>query len=185
MNVLKRIAGGTIHLMVAAASKLHYILLVYLASRVAAALIVAHLEGWSAFDGWWWSGVSSLTIGYGDFFPKTVAGRLVADGFQTFWIFYVAPVLIGHMVGLLIKIAEKFTHLEQEWLFLAVTRCYELLRFAVGLLVVMAAKQGVDNMPEVPVFVGVDGNVPPLPAQPSDHDDCEITDEFDNALGVS
>ncbi|QNK01861.1 potassium channel family protein [Dyella telluris] len=41
-------------------------------------LVIAHLEGWSAGDGLYFSFVTGLTIGYGDMVPKRALSRLLA-----------------------------------------------------------------------------------------------------------
>lgn len=45
---------------------------------VALGLVIGHLEGWTIVESVYFSFVSGLTIGYGDFAPKTVVGRLLA-----------------------------------------------------------------------------------------------------------
>jgi hypothetical protein len=41
-------------------------------------IVVAHLEGWSLFDGVYFSFVTGFTIGYGDLAPKGALARLIA-----------------------------------------------------------------------------------------------------------
>jgi hypothetical protein len=54
------------------------ILIFLLSSMALLGLIVAMLEHWRLFDGIYFAFVSGLTIGYGDFAPKTNVGRLIA-----------------------------------------------------------------------------------------------------------
>ncbi|KAB0500272.1 potassium channel family protein [Pseudomonas vancouverensis] len=41
-------------------------------------LIIAHLEGWSPFDGVYFAFVTGLTIGYGELVPKLAVSRVLA-----------------------------------------------------------------------------------------------------------
>lgn len=159
-------------------TKLRWVMMVYFASRLLAALVFTFVEKWTFLDAFWWSGVASLTIGYGDFFPKTMVGKLIADCFQLFWVIYVIPAVIAHMVGFVIRNTNVLTHLEQEWLFVAVTRCYNLLRFSVQQQLRSAEANG-EQVVEPPY--AVDGEIQPLPPQPSDLEDGEeLVDEFDH-----
>ncbi len=160
------------------ALRLWRIIAVYVLMRLLAMITISPLEGWTFFDGFWWSGVASLTIGYGDIFPKTLAGKVLADMFQMTWVLYCAPVIVGHMVKLLFKNMNELTHLEQEWLFMTVTRCYSLLRAIFKIVVATAVHQGV--VVTLPSFARADGSVPDLPPQPSDLDNGEeLRDDFD------
>ncbi|HEX8389948.1 MAG TPA: potassium channel family protein [Candidatus Saccharimonadales bacterium] len=163
---------------IAVAKELHWVLLAYITSRIIAMLVFMVLEGWNPLEAFWWSGVAALTIGYGDFFPESTAGRLIADVFQHFWIFYCGLAIGAHVVKFLIKEFHVFTHKEQEWLFDAVTRCYELLRFIALLLVRIAEKHDIKDIPPIP-FLHND-MIAPLPLQPKDLEDEEIVDEYDN-----
>lgn len=174
---MKQVLGWMLSVAVGISKKFRWVLLVYLASRLLAALVFVLVEGWTFLDAFWWSGVASLTIGYGDFFPRTMAGKLLADVFQIFWVLYVIPAFIAHMVRFVFKELNIFTHLEQEWLFLAVTRLYNLVRHLVQQLY-DEAKRADLSMVQPPYMS--DGVIQTLPPQPSDLDDGEeVVDEFD------
>ena len=49
-----------------------------LAAMAALGLIIGRLEGWSAQESIYFAFVSGLTIGYGDFAPKTTLARVLA-----------------------------------------------------------------------------------------------------------
>lgn len=45
---------------------------------IAFGLIIAHLEGWSPYDGVYFAFVTGLTIGYGELVPKLAVSRVLA-----------------------------------------------------------------------------------------------------------
>lgn len=170
---LSKYLSAPLRLLKAVASQLRFVVALYFTSRVLASFVFMALEGWDFWDAFWWTGVASLTIGYGDMFPVTMEGRLVADAFQMFWVFFIGPAVIAHLVSFVIRNLNIFTHLEQEWLFTAITRCYELLRYI--------AQAQLDRSGVTPPF-SKDGVIQPLLPQPSDMDDGEeIFDEYDHA----
>lgn len=64
------------------------------------------VEGWSYLDSFYFSAISATTVGYGDFSPKTPAGKLLA----VFYIFCG----IGLLVALLSRFAEAIIQAERE-----------------------------------------------------------------------
>lgn len=40
--------------------------------------IVAYLEGWSKFDGFYWSFITATTVGYGDIRPTSKRAKIIA-----------------------------------------------------------------------------------------------------------
>ncbi len=64
------------------------------------------LEGWSYLDSFYFSAISATTVGYGDFSPKTPAGKLLA----VFYIFCG----IGLLVALISRFAEALIQSERE-----------------------------------------------------------------------
>lgn len=64
------------------------------------------IEGWSYLDSFYFSAISATTVGYGDFSPKTPAGKLLA----VFYIFCG----IGLLVALVSRFAEALIQSERE-----------------------------------------------------------------------
>eukprot|EP00659_Diplonema_papillatum_P005724 gene5724-8748_t len=64
------------------------------------ALIFQHVEGWGYFDSVWFSCITLSTIGFGDFTPETMAGRLLCFVF-------IAPG-IGMVAGFITSLTEMF-----------------------------------------------------------------------------
>lgn len=68
------------------------ILFFLLFMMTALGFLIAVLEHWKLFEGFCFAFVSGLTIGYGDFTPKTIAGRLIAIALGFFGILFTALV---------------------------------------------------------------------------------------------
>lgn len=56
----------------------------------------------NGFDGIWWAFVTVTTTGYGDYFPTSVPGRLLAMGLMA-----IGPVLLGLIAGTASVLAER------------------------------------------------------------------------------
>ena len=97
------------------ANDLRIILAIYAVSLLIAAQLFHMIEGRSFVDGLWWACVTALTIGYGDLSPATMSGRLMAQIFSHFWVFGIAPMIIGNIISNILQDKQKFTHEEQEW----------------------------------------------------------------------
>ena len=68
------------------------ILSILLMLIIALGMVVGLVEGWSVQESVYFSFVSGLTIGYGDFAPKTLLGRALAIGIGVCGILVVALV---------------------------------------------------------------------------------------------
>jgi len=90
------------------------IVLIYISSIVLASTLFSCFENKSFLDGLWWACVSALTIGYGDIFPVTTAGRITGILFGHFWIFGVIPMIIANIINNLLEDRDLFSHVEQE-----------------------------------------------------------------------
>lgn len=109
------------------ANDLRMIAVVYIGSLLFAALLFSLVEGETYLDSLWWCVVTALTIGYGDISPETLAGRLIAAGFQHFWIFGIAPLIIVNIIVRVSRDRDEYTHAEQEWLQEAIIRLAQKL----------------------------------------------------------
>jgi voltage-gated potassium channel len=98
------------------ANRMYIILILYVASLLAASMLFAFFEGKSFGDGYWWAVVTALTIGYGDLTPVTTGGRITGILFAHFWILGIIPMIIVNLMTKVLEDKSKFTHAEQEYL---------------------------------------------------------------------
>ena len=69
-------------------------------------VVFSRIEGWSYLDSFYYSAVTAATVGFGDFTPKTPAGKLLT-------VFYMFCG-IGLLVALQTRFAEALIHTERE-----------------------------------------------------------------------
>ncbi len=106
-------------------NNLKYIILVYLSSLIVGGTLFSFFEGKTLFEGIYWACITALTIGYGDYYPASIAGRMIVIIMAHFWVFAIAPMIIANIVVNVLKDRDKFTTQEQEWLFKAIEKIAE------------------------------------------------------------
>lgn len=62
----------------------------------------------------WWSIVTTTTVGYGDAYPHTVAGKFVAGLLMLSMVLFFIPMVTASFASRLIVNRDAFTHTEQE-----------------------------------------------------------------------
>lgn len=95
-------------------SKPSYLFISYMISLIISSFVFHIFEKQTLLDSLYWSCITSLTIGYGDFSPETIVGKIFTIFMAHFWIFFIIPSVISHMLANLIENKNEFTHEEQE-----------------------------------------------------------------------
>jgi hypothetical protein len=79
----------------------HLLVLMVLAIWVVCSLTYAVLEGKGPIEGLWWGIVTGSTVGYGDFYPSSTAGRAIGAVLIVSMLVLV-PIAIGHVIANLV-----------------------------------------------------------------------------------
>lgn len=87
---------------------------IYVITIIVAATLYAAFETKSLWDALWWACVTAMTIGYGDIYPATIGGRVVAMCLMHFVPLFIIPLVTARMSAKLIVDSNAFTHDEQE-----------------------------------------------------------------------
>ena len=90
------------------------IIVYYVVIIVASALLFGYFEGKPLFDSFWWACVTGLTIGYGDVYPVTVGGKIVALMLMHIVPLVIIPLIVARLLSGVIEDANQFSHDEQE-----------------------------------------------------------------------
>lgn len=90
-----------------------FVILLIIGIWLTSGSLFAIFEGVSFFEGLWWASVTASTTGYGDYYPITTGGRLLAGGFMVGTVVLTA-FFTAHVVSAVIEDKNRFTHNEQE-----------------------------------------------------------------------
>ena len=109
LDAVRRQVGSGL---VTTANRTGYAVGAYLGSVLVVSWAMSLLEGWSFADSLWWAFTTTTTTGYGDLYPVTGAGRVVAV--VTMFLGIVAiGVIVGRIAAVVIRTHDDFTHEEQ------------------------------------------------------------------------
>ena len=90
------------------------ILVYYVVTLIACALLFAYFEDKPVFESFWWACVTGLTIGYGDMYPATVGGKIVAIVLMHIVPLVIVPLIVTWFLTTVIEDKNRFSHDEQE-----------------------------------------------------------------------
>jgi hypothetical protein len=79
----------------------HLLVIVVLAVWCACSFAYAILEGKGPIEGLWWGVVTGSTVGYGDYYPSSTAGRAVGAVLIVSMMVLI-PIAIGHVIANLV-----------------------------------------------------------------------------------
>jgi len=86
----------------------------YLVVVLAAAGVFCVAEDKPFWDSLWWASVTAMTVGYGDFAPVTVPGRIAGMVLMHIVPLFIIPLVIVRLLGAFVRDQNQFTHAEQE-----------------------------------------------------------------------
>jgi len=90
------------------------LLAVFIGVMLGASTLYAIFEGASFLDSVYWALVTATTLGYGDFSPHSVFGKVLTGGLIMFTVFILIPTITANVAAGLIVDRDAFTHEEQE-----------------------------------------------------------------------
>jgi voltage-gated potassium channel len=90
------------------------LLILYVVFILAGAGVFCVAEQKPFWDSLWWAVVTALTVGYGDFAPVTVVGRIAGMAVMHVVPLFILPLIIVRLMSTFVKDQNQFTHAEQE-----------------------------------------------------------------------
>ncbi|HYN97393.1 MAG TPA: potassium channel family protein [Pilimelia sp.] len=105
-------------------------------------------EGKGLGDSVWWAVVTASTVGYGDTYPTTGAGRVVAGTLISIMVLLVIPLITAHFASKLIVDHDAFQHEEQEEIKQNLRRLRELTEALAAHVGVSPGPDSADPAPE-------------------------------------
>lgn len=99
----------------------------YIVVMAASAGLFSWLEDKPYFDSLWWASATAMTVGYGDIFPVTMAGKVLAMFLMHFVVLVIAPLIVVRLTSKLIENKNNFSHEEQEQLKIELKEIKKLL----------------------------------------------------------
>ena len=87
---------------------------IYISVITTAAFLYSFLEHKHLFDAFWWAFVTAMTVGYGDTYPLTLGGRVVAIALMHVVPLFVIPLITARLAAKLTVDSNAFTNQEQE-----------------------------------------------------------------------
>ena len=90
------------------------VMFIYLCFLIGSGILYSFFEHKGIFASFWWAIVTAFTVGYGDMYPVTLGGRVVAGVLMFASVFVIVPLVTAHMASKLIVNNDAFTNVEQE-----------------------------------------------------------------------
>ena len=102
------------NLFVKVANSPRLLVLTSLVLLLVASISYSLFEKKNVLDSLWWALITSTTVGYGDFYPASLGGRVTAIVLLLIMILFLIPMITASFASKLIVNRDAFTHEEQE-----------------------------------------------------------------------
>lgn len=86
----------------------------YVSAILVASMAFSFFEHKALLDSLWWALVTATTIGYGDIYPVTLAGKMIAVVLMHLVTLLIIPLLVARMATNLMVDKNEFTDNEQR-----------------------------------------------------------------------
>lgn len=90
------------------------IILLYVVLLVVVSTTFSVVEVKSFFDSVWWACATAMTVGYGDIFPVTTTGKVLAMVWMHVVPLIIVPLIITRLMIHIVEDRNQFSHEEQE-----------------------------------------------------------------------
>jgi len=90
------------------------LLLLYGVIITISSLAFALFEHKGIINSFWWSSVTAMTVGYGDLYPITLAGKIIAVLLMHIVPLFIIPLFIARILNNLVQDRNQFSNEEQE-----------------------------------------------------------------------
>jgi voltage-gated potassium channel len=107
---------------------LRELLALYIVIVLAGAGIFCIAEQKPFWDSLWWAVVTAMTVGYGDFAPVTVVGRIAGMVVMHAVPLFIIPLVIVRLLSTFVKDQNQFTNAEQERIMADLARIKQALK---------------------------------------------------------